>query len=544
MKLFKGFVRLLWFEHTEIKLVLAYGIGFAFLNLVFPIGVQAILSNLNYGTLLQPVLLVSLLVLLVLALSSVLQLFQVYLIEIIQRRIFSRVTLSIGKFIPKTRSGAFTVELMNQFFEVTHIQKMQHLILMDGLGTIFQTFLGLLLLAFYHPYLLIFDILFLFILYLIIFVLGNGGIKTGVNESKEKYRVASWLEEVTRHRKIFSRSTGAKYALHKTDNFILDYLSKREKHFRILFRQYFGISFLFVLGSAGALFLGSWLVIKGELTVGQLVAVEIIISGIMFNVFKFGKYIESGYDMLASYDKLESIFNVSHLAKESTQTLSVDSIQNISLQNLVYSPTPIHAQQGISIQFGNIQVSAGEKISVFGKSGSGKSTLANILCGFEAFDRGEYLINGISLQELPKQEVFDRFFLLEKPTLFKGTILQNITLEKGELEQKELSDIMENVPYISELFDLEKGLSTYVYGLDGEFSDRIKMIVSFIRAIYAKPDFFVIAQTFDGLGDDFRQEFIKYLEEKCPQMAVILITSDQDLVKVFSRSLNLEKVIA
>ncbi len=103
---------------------------------------------------------------------------------------------------------------------------------------------------------------------------------------------------------------------------------------------------------------------------------------------------------------------------------------------------------------------------------------------------------------------------------------------------------MENAPYLSEIFQLEKGFSTYVYGLDDEFSDRIKMIVSFIRAIYAKPDFLVIDQTLDGFDEEFRSHFVNFLKQKCPRMGVILLTADQEIARVFSRSLNLHQETA
>ncbi|MCP5468419.1 MAG: ABC transporter ATP-binding protein [Deltaproteobacteria bacterium] len=541
MKIFKRLIRLLWLEHREIKLVLAYGVAFSFLNLVFPLGAQAIFSNINYGTLLQPVILVSFLVFGLLGLSSILRGFQVYLIEIIQRRIFSRITLSIGRFIPYTKSGSFTVELMNRFFEVVNVQKMQYLILMDGLGTIFQTLLGLLLLAFYHPYLLIFNLLFLLCLYIIIFIVGLGGTRTSIEESKEKYKVADWLEEITRHKKIFSSPKGASFALNKTDDFIMGYLTKRINHFKILFRQYIGTFILFVFGNVGTLLLGSWLVIKGELTVGQLVAMEIIVSGITANLVKFGKYIESMYDLMASYDKLESIFKVPHNNSRDEETIYQDSIKSIHLKNIVYHHPKIHAHMGRPLRFNDIKVSIGEKIAVFAKSGSGKSTLANIICGFKEFHEGEYLINGVSVRELPLKQVFHRFFLLEKPALFRGTILQNITMSESAEDKERLIELMKRFPYSKEIFNLEDGISTYVHGSEDEFSDRLMTIISFLRAIYAVPDCLVIDQTFDALHDDFSQGLIEYLQEQCPKMSVIIFTSNQDVQKHFSRQISVER---
>src|SRR5690606_7624622 len=122
----------------------------------------------------------------------------------------------------------------------------------------------------------------------------------------------------------------------------------------------------------------------------------------------------------------------------------IASIQSISLKNIIYRHPKVHAVMGNSLNFSDIEVLAGEKIALLGKSGAGKSTFANIICGFKEYDQGDYLINGISIKELSRQQVFHRFFLLEKPSLFRGTILQNITLSENSSDKDRLTGIMKN----------------------------------------------------------------------------------------------------
>lgn len=532
--------RFLWLEKKDIKTVVLYGVGVSVLNLILPLGAQAIFTNLAYGTLLQPIVIVTLLIFVVLGASGILQSFQVYLVEMIQRRIFSRITFSIANYIPKTKGDAFEkingMELMNRFFEVMHVQKMQSLILMDGLGIVLQIFFGLLLLALYHPYLLLFDLLFLSTLGFVVFVMGQGGIATSLDESKEKYRVASWLEEITRHKKLLSGFRGSDFTMRRVDELISGYLGKRQSHFRILFRQYIGTFIIYVIASVGLLLLGSWLVTIGELTVGQLVAAEIILSGIVASLVKFGKYVESGYDLIASYEKLEAIFDLPYDSSDQKIFLKDAPVSELKMQGLGYK----HDDSSDAIGPIDLNLSEGDRLVIYGRSGSGKSTLANIICGFKAHHNGSYMINGISINDLCRRELYNKFFLLDRPALFAGTLLENITFERGAENNERLVQILESFPFSKDIFSLPDGLATTVHGHVGEFSDRLVTLISIMRAVYRSPDCLVVDQTLDKLDENFRQALVKYLDKVCPDMILVFLTSDEDVAKLFPNHIDLE----
>ena len=100
------------------------------------------------------------------------------------------------------------------------------------------------------------------------------------------------------------------FALDRSDRLTVDYLDARRMHYRIVLRQ-----LLFALGlqavvATALLGLGGWLVIQGQLTLGQLVAAELIVTVIVGSFAKMGKHLESFYDLLASMDKLGHLFDL------------------------------------------------------------------------------------------------------------------------------------------------------------------------------------------------------------------------------------------
>ncbi len=84
----------------------------------------------------------------------------------------------------------------------------------------------------------------------------------------------------------------------------------RKLHFRIVMRQIVFSLALQAVAATVLLGLGGWLVIQGELTLGQLVAAELIVMMIVSSFAKIGKYFESFYDLLASVDKLGKLFDL------------------------------------------------------------------------------------------------------------------------------------------------------------------------------------------------------------------------------------------
>lgn len=118
------------------------------------------------------------------------RLFQLVLIERLQQRIFVRVAINLGERLPRVQLGSLTgeyaPELVNRFFDVINIQKAFAKLALDGLDAVLKVFVGLLLLAFYSPYLLGFDVAVVLAGLFIIFVLGINGLRTSILESKKK----------------------------------------------------------------------------------------------------------------------------------------------------------------------------------------------------------------------------------------------------------------------------------------------------------------------------------------------------------------------
>ncbi len=295
-------------EARDLWVVLTYAVGVGLLSLVVPIATASLVNTVSFGTVVQPLVVLTFLVLVGLSFEGLMRALQFWVVEVLQRRIFVKVALDLARRLPRVHATAFDrasgPELVNRFFEVLTVQKTAATLLLDGLAVLLQALIGTLLLAFYHPILLAFDAVLVAGMFVILVPLGRGAIDTSVQESKAKYAVAAWLEEIARLTHAFRGGAPADFAERRVDQLSQRYLSARAAHFAIVFRQHVGsLTFKAVL-SAALLGVGGWLVIQRGLTIGQLAAAELVVTAVVAGMAKFAKQLESWYDLVTAADKL------------------------------------------------------------------------------------------------------------------------------------------------------------------------------------------------------------------------------------------------
>jgi ABC-type bacteriocin/lantibiotic exporter with double-glycine peptidase domain len=295
-------------ERHDVAAIVVYAMFLGLFTLTLPVAVQALVSTSALGTLLQPLVVLTALLLGALVFASTLRASQAYLVEILQRRIFVRVVADLSHRLPRVSRAALdrtdAPELMNRFFDTFMMQKTAATLLLDGLEITLTISVGMVVLAFYHPVLLAFDVMLVIIIGVIVVGLGRRGPDTAIAESKRKYATAAWLEELARHDTLFKLGGGLEYAELRAETLARDYLGWREKHFSVVFRQTIAVLALQAIANAAVLGIGGALVIGRQVSLGQLVAAELIVTVVASSLAKIGKYLETYYDLLAAIDKV------------------------------------------------------------------------------------------------------------------------------------------------------------------------------------------------------------------------------------------------
>lgn len=291
-------------DRKEIKNVYVYSIVNGLVNLSLPVGIQAIINLIQGGQVSTSWIILVIFVIAGIIVSGILQVNQLRITENLQQKIFVRAAFEFTYRIPKVRLESlykhYAPELMNRFFDVMSVQKGLSKILIDFSAASIQVVFGLILLSMYHPFFIVFSLILIILIYTIFKYTGQMGLKTSLEESKYKYNVAHWLQEVARTNVTFKMAGETQLALEKTEKETSKYIAARESHFKILVQQYALMISFKVLVAAGLLIIGGILVMEQQMNIGQFVAAEIIILLVLNSVEKLIVSLEVLYDVLTS----------------------------------------------------------------------------------------------------------------------------------------------------------------------------------------------------------------------------------------------------
>jgi putative ABC transport system ATP-binding protein len=532
---------LLGAEWNDIWIILVFSAITGVLALATPLAVESLVSTVSFGRLLQPVIIVAIMLFTFLAFSAAIVGLQTYVVDIIQRRLYARIVADLAYRLPRVESedvdGLDKRELVNRFFDVVTVQKACATLLLDGISMTLYTMIGMAVLAFYHPWLLGYNVVLLAALAFVIFVLGRGAVYTSIKESKLKYKTAAWLEDLAACPTTFRYEGAAEFALDRADRLAFESINARRDHFQILFRQIVFSLGTQALASTVLLGIGGWLVISGQLTLGQLVAAELIVAVIVGSFAKMGKYMEIYYDLMAAIDKLGVLFDLKIERQDGLLHFHTDMPASVTISELSYTGWP--GQPGITGL--NLEIIAGERLMLCGPSVGGKSHLLDLLFGLRSPKAGHISINGVDPRDLRPDALRRSVALIRNIEIFQGTIAENVHLERSEVTTNDVRDALEQVGLLEEVLRLPHGLETELihdgYPLTSDQARKLMLA----RGIAGQPSLLLIDGTVDALCDEDLEQVMSVLIDPSQPWTLVMATGRGDVAAVGTRTKLLGK---
>ncbi|MCA9614610.1 MAG: ATP-binding cassette domain-containing protein [Myxococcales bacterium] len=518
-------------ERRELWVVVIYAIVLGGLTLATPIAAQALVNTVAFGAVLQPLVVLTILLLAGLGFAGALGVLEGYVVEVVQRRVFVRIADDFGRRLPSVRGdaldGRYGPELVNRFFDVFTAQKAVASLLLQGVEALLTAVFGLMVLALYHPILLGFGLAIVAGAAVVFVLLGKGATKTTIAESKAKYEVAGYLEEMARHLFALKLAGGGEHAMRHLDGLAAGWLSRRASHFRIVFRQILGALALQVIASATLLGLGGWLVVERELTIGQLVAAELIVTAVVASLSKLGGKLETVYDLVAASDKLGHLLHLPVERSGGELPRSSEGALRVEVQGL--------SSDGGEVSDFDLTVDPGEVVAVTGDP-TASSALVELLFGLREPTTGSVRIDGYDLRDVDLARIRRRVAVVREAEVWPATIAEN------------LRAVATNVPVAAMWKALDAmGLGAFVRRLplalhtplvpSGSPLPRLGgMRLSLARALVADPGVLVLDGALDALPPG---EGAVLLERLAKGRTVIVVTTDPDLAARASRRIVL-----
>ncbi|SEK86702.1 ABC-type bacteriocin/lantibiotic exporter, contains an N-terminal double-glycine peptidase domain [Maribacter orientalis] len=537
------FIGLLKLDKRDVFQVFYYAIFAGVVNLSLPLGIQAIINLMQGAQISTSWIVLVILVTIGVAFVGILQLMQIRIIENVQQKIFTRSSFEFAYRFPKIKMSElhnyYPPELANRFFDTLTIQKSLSKVLIDFPAALLQIVFGLLLLSFYHPFFIVYGILLLLLIYVVFKFTAQRGLDTSLDESKSKYKVAHWIQEVARSIVSFKLSGKTSHALDKNDALVVEYLNARESHFNVLVLQFIQMIGFKVLVTGGLLLIGGLLVLNQEMNIGQFVAAEIIILLVINSVEKLILGLETFYDLLTSLEKMGQVVDKELEPQEGEKPFIENQPFTIELSDVSYSvPQP----KRLIISNLDLTITPNCTILLRGKSGSGKNTLLRIIAGILEPDSGGVYVNGVSLKGMNLN--YYRSHLgqsLPEESPFEGTILDNITFGDKNTTNEQVYWALDKVGLTEFVKKQPDGLNTVLYPEGKQIPYTISKKIVLARSIVRKPKLLILKDPLDQFNTEEADRILNFLSDSSNGWALLVVSESDKWIKKCSRIITMDK---
>ena len=500
-------------EGADIRVVLVYAAVIGLLGLVTPLATQGLVNALAFGNLLQPVLVLAVLVFFGLMFSAIIQAARAWVVERLQRRIFARLSLDLSwrltNLDPDIRRRGRVASLLYRFYDVVIVQKAAGMLLADGIGLLMSVFVGLVLVFFYHPIFLAYGVLLIILLALTVLVPFRHGMDTSVRESTYKHGLAAWLHQVALHPETFN-GHGAPFARRRIEQLTGDYLVHRRRHWKVLFGQMSLLLAIHVVAGAALLAVGGWLVVRESITLGQLVASELVVMTVLASTAKLDKHLEKVYDMLAALGKIGSMTDLRVAPADNQRVEGMVAMELRDLHALAAPGKPILAGVNVTVPPHGI-------LAVHGATGSGRTTLAEIVSRLQLPSSGSVVFTDES-----GRRVWPDTRLLRPGAMFPGTVRDNLVCWNPEVRDETLIAVLESLELDHLTERLDQPLGNHRGAVYLSRSEQALMLMA--RAIVSEPDVLVIDDVIDELPPSLRTRALDALYEVTSAPLIVMTT--------------------
>lgn len=508
-------------ENKELVALYFFAVMAGLIQLSLPLGIQAIINFMTFNTLATTVYVLVAAVVLGVLLTGWLQIRQLQITETIQQRIFVRNTSMMADHLPKVElkstDGNYLPELTNRFFETINLQKGVVKLLLDVPGATVQILFGIILLSLYHVVFLVIALLLMVIAYTILRLTSQQGLMTSIEECSYKYKVAGWLQEVSRNLNTFKNryNAGLHYSL--TDDHTQGYLKFRTKHFRILQTQYWTMVVFKVLLIASFLVIGAVLLDMQLINIGQFVAAEIVIFIIMGSVEKLILGIDVVFDVLTAIEKMNKLL-LKPIERQEGIVIGHSNPLNVEFKNVSF-----HYQEYNSVLKDlNFSLNSGSRLCIFGKvSGAGASTVLKLISGSHKPTRGEIYIDHFPISHFGLTEFRDRMsYMIGTPEIFAGTLWDNIAVGRKDLGMNQVMQLVEILGFHDVIQNLPMGFDTVLFTRGIKLPAHTIRKIILLRTLLHPGQLLMLDDPFRDLSDEHIVNLVSYLK-KLPTTLII-----------------------
>ncbi len=284
---------------------------------------------------------------------------------------------------------------------------------------------------------------------------------------------------------------------------------------------YFGlVEFCGVLAAALAIAGGGWLA-GSTITVGTVVAVVLLLSGLFEPVQQLSQLYNTVQSAAASLNKMYAILDTVPEVDERPGAVDLPTQGELVVHDIdfAYPGTDRAALRGVSLRVG-----MGERVALVGATGAGKSTLAKLIARLYDPSRGSVTYGDVDLRNATLVSLRERIVVVpQEGFLFDGTIADNLRLARPDADEHDIRRALDAIGALERFESFPDGLATEVRERGSRLSAGERQLVSLARAALVDPAVLVLDEATSNLDPGTEAEVESALERLMHGRTVIVV---------------------
>ena len=534
---------LIGLERRILAIVGSYAIVIGLFALIVPLTVQELVNTFAFA--IQPVMIVTLVATMFGALlcMGAFRVLQARAVEILVQRLYARLAFAFTEALPRFRENVFLPQHTNTFIEAELLPRALVAMLVDIINVSVSGIIGMAILIMYHPYFLGYNTLLITGFAFLLTFFGRGGLRITQRVSRLHYQTFHWLQDIGINRLHFKSTDSLPLLLKKTDALVQAYVMARKTRSDILTGAQYKSAVIFqATAHSGMIGLGGWLLSIGDITLGQFVGAEVIVGTLLLNLDTVARRMYAAISVATSLQELSTLFE---MPKEDVSGPVAAWLPNPSLRGgrLTCKDVSFAAPDGaLLFERFNLEVIPREKISVLSGTSRSKTSLALILAGLYHPTSGVIRYNDVDLRDVSLNYVNrHRGLMLDShPTLFDGTLEENMTLQRPSIRFEDLSWALRFVELEEEIDAMPMGLETLVHGNGANLTRSQVLRILLARMIVTRPELLIFNGSLHNIEPGLRLTLLRRLCSKEEPWSVVFVSNDPEVSQLVERRVLLD----
>ena len=275
------------------------------------------------------------------------------------------------------------------------------------------------------------------------------------------------------------------------------YSAAKQNRFRYMASFFSNIEFCNNLLSLLVLAVGGYFIMKGKMTLPDLVAANLFVASFVSPIKKLNNLVEQFATGMAGFNRFLEIMRTPVEPEDDSDAVEILSARgNISFKNVDFSYTPdFPVLTNI-----NLEIHSGEKFALVGASGGGKTTICNLIPRFYEISAGSISLDGIDIRHIKKRSLRNQIGIVQQDVfLFAGTIRENIAYGKPDATDAEIELAARRAEIHDDIMLMPNGYDSIVGERGIKLSGGQKQRVSIARCFLKNPPILILDEATSAL---------------------------------------------